>query len=205
MTDEQKTVYALGLMLQRSIQQFDLSPEELELCKRAINDGVAGKPAVDLNEWGPKVQLLARERGGRVVAREKGIAAEYLSKAAVAPGAIRTESGLVYTELTAGIGASPTAKDSVKVHYRGTLIDGTEFDSSYKRGEPLQFSLGGVIKCWTEGLQRMKMGGKARLACPSEIAYGDRGSQNIPGGAALIFEVELLDVIAAARPAEPVS
>lgn len=203
MTDEQKAIYALGLMMQRSIEQFDLSPEELELCKRAITDGAAGKPALDPNEWGPKVQTLARARSTRVVAREKSLSAEYLAKAAAATGAIKTDSGLIYTEVAAGNGASPTATDSVKVNYRGTLINGTEFDSSYKRGEPAQFSVGGVIKCWTEGLQRMKVGGKARLICPSDIAYGDRGNQGIPGGAALIFEVELLDVIAAPRPPEP--
>jgi FKBP-type peptidyl-prolyl cis-trans isomerase FkpA len=203
MTDEQKAIYALGLMMQRSIEQFDLSPEELELCKRAITDGSAGKPALDVNEWGPKVQTLARERATRVAAREKSVSAEYLAKVATAAGAIKTASGLVYTELTAGQGASPNSADTVKVNYRGTLINGTEFDSSYKRGQPAQFAVGGVIKCWTEGLQRMKVGGKARLVCPSDIAYGDRGSQSIPGGAALIFEVELLEVIAAPRPAEP--
>lgn len=126
-----------------------------------------------------------------------------LAKAAAAAGAIKTDSGLIYTELAAGQGASPTPTDTVKVNYRGTLINGTEFDSSYKRGEPAQFSVGGVIKCWTEGLQRMKVGGKARLVCPSDIAYGDRGNQGIPGGAALIFEVELVEVIAASRPPEP--
>ncbi len=204
MTDDQKTIYALGLMMQRSITQFDLSPEELELCRRAIADGAAGKPALDLEEWGPKVQTLARTRAPRVVAREKTASAEYLAKAATASGAIKTESGLIYTELAAGTGATPTATDTVKVNYRGTLTNGTEFDSSYKRGEPSQFKVGGVIKCWTEGLQRMKVGGKARLVCPSDIAYGDRGNQGIPGGATLIFEVELVDVIAAARPPEPV-
>lgn len=203
MTDEQKAIYALGLMMQRSIDQFDLSPEELELCKRALTDGSAGKPALDLNEWGPKVQTLALDRAARGVAREKGVSAEYLARAAAEAGAIRTDSGLIYTELTVGQGASPTATDTVKVNYRGTLINGTEFDSSYKRGAPAQFSVGGVIKCWTEGLQRMKVGAKARLVCPSDLAYGDRGNQTIPGGATLIFEVELLDVIATPRPPEP--
>jgi FKBP-type peptidyl-prolyl cis-trans isomerase FkpA len=203
MTDEQKAIYALGLMMQRSIDQFDLTPEELEVCKRALTDGSAGKPALDLNEWGPKVQALARERAARGVAREKSVSAEYLARAAAATGAIKTDSGLIYTELAAGQGATPTATDTVKVNYRGTLINGTEFDSSYKRGEPAQFSVGGVIKCWTEGLQRMKVGGKARLVCPSDIAYGDRGNQGIPGGAVLIFEVELVDVIAAPRPPGP--
>jgi len=119
----------------------------------------------------------------------------YLEKAAAVPGAIRTESGLVYRELKAGTGPSPKATDEVKVHYRGTLVDGTEFDSSYKRNEPATFPLYQVIPCWTEGLQKMKVGGKAQLVCPSSIAYGDRGSPpEIPGGATLIFEIELLGI-----------
>lgn len=119
----------------------------------------------------------------------------YLDKAAAEPGATRTPSGLVYKELKPGTGASPSATDVVKVHYRGTLLDGTEFDSSYKRNEPAQFPLNQVIPCWTEGVQKMKIGGKSRLVCPSSIAYGDRGSPPvIPGGATLIFEVELLGI-----------
>ncbi len=119
----------------------------------------------------------------------------YLDKAAAETGAIRTASGLVYHELRPGYGASPKATDTVKVHYRGTLIDGTEFDSSYKRGEPAQFGLNQVIACWTEGLQKMKVGGKSKLVCPSSIAYGDRGSPPlIQGGATLVFEVELLGI-----------
>lgn len=203
MTEEEKLVYSLGLIMQRSLGQFDLSPAELDLVKRAISDGAAGKPALDVNEWGPKVQTLARDRAARTTAREKASAAAYLSKAALAPGAVRTESGLVYTELAAGQGASPKATDTVKVNYRGTLVNGTEFDSSYKRGEPMQFSLNGVIKCWTEGVQKMKVGGKARLVCPSDLAYGDRGNPSIPGGAALIFEVELLEVVAPPPPPAP--
>jgi FKBP-type peptidyl-prolyl cis-trans isomerase FkpA len=119
----------------------------------------------------------------------------YLEKAASEQGAVKTASGLVYKDLTVGTGASPTASDVVKVNYRGTLIDGTEFDSSYKRNEPAQFPLNRVIPCWTEGVQRMKVGGKARLVCPSAIAYGDAGSPPvIPGGATLVFEIELLDI-----------
>ena len=110
-------------------------------------------------------------------------------------GGVKTASGLVYTELRAGTGPSPTANDVVKVNYRGTLQDGTEFDSSYKRNEPAVFPLNRVIPCWTEGVQRMKVGGKARLVCPSAIAYGDAGSPPvIPGGATLTFEIELLGV-----------
>jgi FKBP-type peptidyl-prolyl cis-trans isomerase FkpA len=119
----------------------------------------------------------------------------YLDKAAAQPGAIRTESGLVYRELRAGSGGSPKASDTVTVNYRGTLVDGTEFDSSYKRNEPAQFPLSQVIPCWTEGVQKMKVGGKSELVCPASIAYGDRGSPPaVPGGATLIFEVELLRI-----------
>ncbi len=108
---------------------------------------------------------------------------------------MKTASGLIYAEVAAGGGASPKANDKVRVHYRGTLVDGTEFDSSLKRGQPAEFPLGGVIPCWTEGLQKMKVGGKARLVCPSDIAYGDQGRPSIPPGATLIFEVELLAIV----------
>jgi FKBP-type peptidyl-prolyl cis-trans isomerase FkpA len=119
----------------------------------------------------------------------------YLEKAAAEPGAVRTASGLIYRELRPGSGASPTATDTVTVNYRGTLINGTEFDSSYKRNEPASFPLNQVIPCWTEGVQKMKVGGKAELVCPANIAYGAQGSPpTIPGGATLIFEVELLRI-----------
>jgi FKBP-type peptidyl-prolyl cis-trans isomerase FkpA len=200
-TDDEKTVYAAGLVLARSLGQFDLSPQEVEVVRRAIADALAGKPALDLDEWGPKIQGLVTVRTARLVARQKEQSAAYLTKAAAATNAVQTESGIVYTETAAGAGASPAATDRVKVHYRGTLIDGTEFDSSYARNEPAEFPLNGVIRCWTEGVQRMKIGGKARLVCPSDLAYGDRGNDAIPGGSALIFEIELLDIVSAAPPA----
>jgi FKBP-type peptidyl-prolyl cis-trans isomerase FkpA len=119
----------------------------------------------------------------------------FLDKAAKEPGAVKTPSGLIYTEVEPGSGPSPLATDTVKVHYRGTLMDGTEFDSSYKRNEPAEFPLNNVIPCWTEGVQRMKAGGKARLVCPANIAYGPEGRPPvIPGGATLIFEIALIDV-----------
>jgi FKBP-type peptidyl-prolyl cis-trans isomerase FkpA len=116
--------------------------------------------------------------------------------AAKEPGAVVTASGLVYRSLKDGTGASPSATDTVKVHYRGTFLDGKEFDSSYKRGQPIEFPLNGVIKCWTEGVQKMKTGGKAKLTCPAAIAYGERGAGGgvIPPNATLQFEVELLDI-----------
>ena len=198
LTDDQKTVYALGLLMQRSLDQFDLSAAELDVLKRALTDAAARKPAIDIDEWGPKVDAFASARAVRVAAREKVASVAYLAKAAAEPGVVRTDSGLIYRELSPGTGRSPAASDTVTVHYRGTLINGTEFDSSYKRNEPARFPLGGVIPCWTEGVQKMKVGGKARLVCPSDLAYGDAGRPSIPGGATLVFEVELLEIVAAA-------
>jgi len=115
----------------------------------------------------------------------------YLEKAAAMPGATRTQSGLIYRELRAGTGTSPVATDTVKVNYRGTLVNGKQFDAS----NGVQFPLNRVIPCWTEGVQKMKVGGKSELVCPSSIGYGDHGSPpEIPGGATLIFEIELLGI-----------
>jgi FKBP-type peptidyl-prolyl cis-trans isomerase FkpA len=114
--------------------------------------------------------------------------------AAKEPGAVASPSGLVYRSLKEGKGASPVATDVVKVHYRGTFPDGKEFDSSYARGKPAEFPLNAVIKCWTEGVQKMKVGGKAKLTCPGDIAYGPAGRGAIPPNATLLFEVELLDI-----------
>ena len=126
---------------------------------------------------------------------EKKAGAAYLAKEAAESGAVKQPTGFLYKEIKAGTGATPTATDKVKVHYRGTLIDGTVFDSSIDRGEPVTFPLNGVIPCWTQGLQLMKTGGKARLVCPSELAYGDQGRPpTIKGGATLVFEVELLSI-----------
>ena len=118
-----------------------------------------------------------------------------VAEAAKEPGAVVTPSGLVYRSLKDGTGPSPTAADTVKVHYRGTFPDGREFDSSYKRNEAIEFPLTGVIKCWTEGVQKMKVGGKAKLTCPPSIAYGERGAGSaVPPNATLVFEVELLGI-----------
>lgn len=195
-TEEQKTLYAIGLTLARQLAVFSLAPEELELVKQGFADATSGKtPVVDLDAYGKKIQEMAAVR--RKAQGEKLAAAgkEFLEKAAKEKGAVKTASGLVYQQLQEGSGASPAATDKVKVHYRGTLVDGKEFDSSYKRGEPAEFPLNGVIKCWTEGLQMMKPGGKAKLVCPPEIAYGQRGAGAlIPPDATLVFEVELLEI-----------
>ena len=193
-TDEDKTIYAIGLSIAKSLSPLDLSPHELDLIKRALADSAAGKPAVQLEEWGPKIQPLTQARSARAAEKQKAASKAYLDKAVAEPGAVKTESGLIYRETTAGTGASPKPTDTVKVNYRGTLVDGTEFDSSYSRHAPATFPLNGVIPCWTEGMQKMKVGGKATLVCPSDLAYGDQGRPSIPGGATLIFEIELLDV-----------
>src|SRR5580700_3198418 len=194
MTDEEKIIYALGLSMYRSLGQFDLSTAEMDILRKALTDAAAGKPAEDIQTWGPKIQDLATSRAARVAEKQKALSAAFLAKAAGEAGAQKTESGMVYRELRPGAGESPKATDAVKVNYRGTLVDGTEFDSSYKRGEPAQFSLNGVIKCWTEGVQKMKVGGKSQLVCPADLAYGDGGRPGIPGGATLVFEIELLQI-----------
>ena len=191
MTEEQKTIYALGLSIYKSLGRFELTSSELDLVKKAITDAAAKKPAVDIDAYGPKIAALQRDRSSRV-------SNAFLAKAATEAGAVKTSSGMIYKELTAGSGDSPKATDTVKVNYKGTLTDGTVFDSSYQRNEPAEFPLNRVIPCWTEGVQKMKVGGKAQLVCPSSIAYGDNGQPpTIPGGATLIFEVELLGITAA--------
>ena len=196
-TDEQKTLYALGLAISQSLNNFSLSEAELELVKAGITDGVLQRePKVNLQESMPMVQTLQRTRMAAIMETEKKAGEAFLAKAAAEKGATKTDSGLVMTTLKSGTGASPTPEDTVKVHYHGTLTDGTVFDSSVQRGEPATFRLNGVIKCWTEGVQRMKVGGKSRLVCPSQIAYGERGAPpRIKPGAALVFEVELLDIV----------
>jgi FKBP-type peptidyl-prolyl cis-trans isomerase FkpA len=196
-TEEQKTLYALGLMLGRNIGVFNLTPEELELVKSGLSDAVSKKkPAVDLEVYGPKLDALARGRSTATATVEKGKAKDFVEAAAREPGAIKTPSGMVIRTTRPGTGAIPAPTDKVKVHYQGTLTDGTVFDSSIKRNEPAVFPLNGVIKCWTEGVGRMKVGEKAKLTCPSDLAYGDNGRPpTIPGGATLVFDVELLDIV----------
>ncbi len=194
MTEEQKTVYALGLSIYNSLGRFDLSPAELNLVKKAITDAAAKKPEVEIQVYGPKIADLQQQRTNRVAEKEKAESTAYLAKAAAKPGVVKTDTGLLYKETLAGTGESPKATDSVKVNYRGTFVSGAEFDSSYKRNEPAEFPLSGVVPCWTEGLQKMKVGGKATLVCPSSIAYGDAGRGSIPGGATLIFDIELLAI-----------
>ncbi len=201
-TEEDKTLYALGQIISKNLDVFQLTPHELEIVQAGIEDGVTGKPsAVDIAQYGEKIQELHRTRSAALSQKEKAEGQAYLAKAAAEKGATKTASGIVITTLTPGTGASPTATDEVKVHYEGRLVNGTVFDSSLKRGEPATFPLNGVIPCWTEALQLMKVGGKNRIVCPAELAYGERGSPpQIRSGATLIFEVQLLDIV---KPAQP--
>ncbi len=194
-TEDQKTLYALGLLLGSDIKVFALKPDELEFVKAGLADAATNaKPQVELDTYGPKVNDLARRRAtaGAEEAKRKG--QEFADKVAQQKDATRTASGIVMRTITAGSGASPTATDVVRVHYEGKLIDGTVFDSSIKRNEPAEFQLSGVVPCWTEALQLMKKGGRSQVVCPSALAYGDRGSPPlIPPGSTLSFEVELID------------
>jgi FKBP-type peptidyl-prolyl cis-trans isomerase FkpA/FKBP-type peptidyl-prolyl cis-trans isomerase FklB len=195
-TDDQKTLYALGLAISQSLGAFSLSESELDWVKNGLTDGVLKRnQKVDLQTFGPKIQQLQQARAAVVSENEKKAGAAYVAKAAGEKGATKTESGIVIIPIKPGTGATPKATDTVKVHYHGTLIDGTVFDSSVKRGEPATFPLGQVIKCWTEGLQQIKVGGKSKLVCPSSLAYGERGSPPvIKPGSTLVFEVELLEI-----------
>lgn len=199
-TDEQKTAYALGVIIGRQLESFDLDADEAA----ALRDGLSAvlsksAPALDPDAFRPKIQALAKARKARADERREAPGRAFLEQAAQEPGAVRTPSGLVYRSLKEGSGVSPTKVDTVRTHYRGTFIDGHEFDSSYARGEPVEFSLGQVIACWIEGVGMMKPGGKARLVCPPQLAYGD-GNGTIPPRATLVFEVELLEV---KQPGQP--
>jgi FKBP-type peptidyl-prolyl cis-trans isomerase FkpA len=195
-TEEQKTLYAIGLVLSRSLSIFNLSPDELEFVKEGMTDAVTGKKlVVNLDEYNGKVQEMARLRRKALGDKSAAAGNAYLEKVAAEKGSVKTSSGLVYLSLKEGTGANPGPQDMVTVSYSGTLPDGKVFDSSYKRGKPTEFRMDGVIKCWTEGLQMMKAGGKAKLVCPASLAYGDAGAGDaILPGATLVFEVDLLEV-----------
>jgi FKBP-type peptidyl-prolyl cis-trans isomerase FkpA len=196
--EDDKTFYALGAILGVSLKQFALTESELGWVQRGIADQAMGREvAVDPEEFGDQLQRMQQERTkNATVPDPDSDTVAFLDEQSAMDGAVVSESGLIMHELTAGEGASPASTDTVVVHYHGTLIDGTVFDSSVDRGSPARFPLNRVIPCWTEGVGMMKPGGKAQLICPSDIAYGDQGRPpQIPGGAALIFDVELIEVV----------
>jgi len=196
LTEDEKVFYYLGTALSSNLEPLDLTEDELALIQRGLSETLAGK-AIELDQevYAQRLNAMAQQRMAANAVREQATASEYIAKMAAEPGAITTESGIVILELTAGSGDSPTADSTVTAHYHGTLRDGTVFDSSVTRGQPFTSSLARVIPCWREAIPTMKEGGKSKITCPSDLAYGERGSGAIPGGAALTFEVELIEVV----------
>lgn len=203
-TEDEKTFYALGLALSRNLATFGLDEKELGFVQEGLADGVLGREQkVDASKYQGRLQALVRQRQAAAAEKEKAAGEAFRKEAEKKKGVVKTASGLIFEELEQGTGdRSPKATDRVKVHYTGKLIDGTVFDSSVERGQPATFPLNGVIRCWTEGLQRMKVGEKARLICPPELAYGDRGAPpRIRPGATLVFDVQLLEIADASQGA----
>jgi len=209
--DEKSRVsYAIGMMLGHNWQQQGLEVDP-DITARAIKDVQTGG-AMLLSQAEMQQTLTAFQKELKVkqqkIQEEKAVknkaeGVDFLAANKAKPGVVTLPDGLQYTVLTEGSGAMPQADNVVSVHYRGTLLDGTEFDSSYKRGQPAQFPVNGVIRGWTEALQLMKTGSKWKLFIPSELAYGENGQRSIPPNSVLIFEVELLSVQPSAPPAPP--
>lgn len=200
-TWDQKASYALGINIGGNLGPDDLELDA-ELVLRGFKDGLEGNEALDsdeidsvLSELGAKMQEHGDRERQAAMQENTARSAAFLAAKASEDGIVKTDSGLLYRELRAGSGDSPTADQAVTVHYRGTLIDGTQFDSSYDRDQTMTFPVGGVIPGWTEALQLMKPGAKWELFIPADLGYGNHGSPPaIPPAAALIFEVELLEV-----------
>jgi FKBP-type peptidyl-prolyl cis-trans isomerase FkpA len=195
-TEEQKALYAIGVEFAKQLDIFNFSAAEFEFVQQGLADKANGKKIIaDPEAYKQQINELAQARVKIAADKEKAKSKEFLENAAKEKGAQKTVSELIYIPIKAGTGKQPKSTDIVKVHYTGSLIDGKVFDSSVKRGQPVEFPLNQVIKCWSEGVSKMKVGGKAKLVCPSTIAYGDEGRPpTIPGGATLVFEVELLGV-----------
>lgn len=209
-TEEQKTLYAIGAHIAKQLDFFNFSADEYEFVQQGFADKANGKKIIaEPDAYKQKISELAQARVKIAAEKEKAKSKEFLENAAKEKGAQKTDSELIYIPIKAGTGKQPKSTDIVKVHYTGSLIDGKVFDSSVKRGQPVEFPLNQVIKCWSQGVSKMKVGGKAKLVCPSTIAYGDEGRPPIiPGGATLVFEVELLDAKAPAatpKAAKPAS
>ena len=196
-SDKSKMSYFIGQQIGKQLKQdkLEIDPEVLAA---SIGDIYAGKePRLSQAEMMAAMQKAEASQGAKSEAegkanREKG--EKYLADNAKKAGVKTTASGLQYEVMTEGKGASPKVTDTVKVHYKGTLLDGTQFDSSYDRGQPAEFPLNGVIRGWTEGLQLMKVGGKNKMVIPSDLAYGPQGRPGIPPNSVLIFEVELISI-----------
>jgi len=192
-------LYALGALLGHRIANHKFTAHEMELVRKGFTDAAMNRklrlPDADLDEWGPRVDEMMSRRAKPLVTAVKDQGKAFADAAAKEPGALRLPSGAVIRTLAAGNGRSPLQTSRVKVSYVGKLIDGTVFDSSQSHGGPAQFALNQVISCWTEAVPKMKQGEKARLVCPSAVAYGDQGRPpQIPPGATLVFEIELIAI-----------
>jgi len=196
MTEDQKTLYFLGKAVSSKIKQFDFSAEESKYVIMGFSEALAGTTSKVDDTYGAKLNEYLGKKQEAIVAKQKDSAKPFLEKMSKETGAEKLPSGVVYIPVKEGTGLMPKASDMVKVHYHGTFPDGKVFDSSVDRGTPAEFPLSGVIPCWTEGVQKIKVGGKAKLVCPSDTAYGDQGAGGaIPGGATLVFDVELLEIL----------
>lgn len=197
-TDDERTVYTIGYLMGRNVATFNLKPAEVKVLQAGLADSVTGKPAtVDVATFQPRINEMLQSRMSAGAEAEKAKGKAFSDKFIAENKPLPITGGGWYKELQAGTGASPLSTDNVKVHYRGTTTEGEEFDSSYKRNQPTEFPLDRVIPCWTRGITLMKVGGKGKLVCPSDVAYGDPGRPGIKPGATLVFEVELLDIIKA--------
>ena len=190
-------VYGWFLGQQFECYALGLSEPEIQALARGIALAAQGKrPSAELSTVGPQLQQFLASRAETVekkrLADSEAEAEAFLAQVDKKEGVKKTESGLRYEEITPGSGPKPAATDEVRVHYRGTFVDGTVFDSSIDRGEPATFAVNRVIPGWSEGVQLMSVGGKMKFYVPGNLAYGDRGSDSIPPGKLLIFEVELL-------------
>jgi FKBP-type peptidyl-prolyl cis-trans isomerase FkpA len=203
-TEEEKTFYSIGTMFGSRLTQLQMSDAEIDSLAQGLRDSAKNdKQKVDPMAYQGKIQEMFKSRMEKQAVDVKKKGAEFIEKF-VKEGATKTASGLAYKHITEGTGPSPKDSDIVKVHYHGTLTDGTVFDSSRERGKEVTFPLNRVIKGWTEGLQLMKVGGKAKFIIPSDLAYGDAGAPpKIKGGDTLIFEVELLGIEKAPAEAAP--
>jgi len=196
LTEDQKVLYFLGQAVSSKIKQFEFTKEETKYIIQGFSEALAGQKSKADETYGMKLNAYLAKKQEGIVAKQKGASKPFLDKMAKEKGAVKLPSGVIYIPVKEGAGVMPKATDMVKVHYHGTFPDGKVFDSSVDRGSPAEFPLSGVIACWTEGVQKIKVGGKARLVCPSDTAYGDQGAGGaIPGGATLIFEVELLEIM----------
>jgi len=196
-TGDAEVLRFIGERVAATLAPLGLSPAETAEVAAGFETALAGESGgLDPEVLTPRLEAFLIARQGRAAQQERDASAAFVAELAARPGAETTPSGLVYIETKAGDGAQPEAASQVRVHYHGTLRDGTVFDSSVDRGTPAEFPLDRVIACWQEGVAKMRVGGTATLVCPSSIAYGDRGSPPlIPGGAALKFDVELLEVV----------